>query len=145
MTRFITVAILLLPFAAAPGLGDDKPADASTDGTWMAVTAEFAGEPFPEAITKMIKLVLEKDKYTVEIGDRKDEGTVTRDLKSSPKTMDVKGTKGPNEGKTFLAIYEIKGDEMKVCYDLSGESRPTEFATKKDTKLYLVTYKKEKK
>jgi hypothetical protein len=29
-------------------------------------------------------------------------------------------------------------------YDLSGESRPTEFATKAKTKLFLVTYRRMK-
>ncbi len=61
-----------------------------------------------------------------------------------PKTMDIKGTKGPNKGKTFLTIYELKGDELKVCYDLSGKARPTEFATKPDTQLFLVTYRRAK-
>ena len=36
--------------------------------------------------------------------------------------MDITGTNGPNKGKTFLVIYELKGDELRVCYDLSGES-----------------------
>ena len=83
-------------------------------------------------------------KYTVEIGDNKDEGTVKRDPSKSPKTMDITGTNGPNKGKTFLVIYELKGEELRVCYDLSGKSRPTEFATKPDTMLFLVTYRRAK-
>ena len=55
------------------------------------------------------------------------------------------GVKGPNKGKTFPAIYELAGDTLRVCYDLSGKKRPTEFKTKADTKLYLVTYKRKKK
>ena len=62
-------------------------------------------------------------KYTVLVGEGRDEGTVKRDPAKTPKTMDITGTKGPNEGKTFLAIYESKGDELRVCYDLSGANR----------------------
>ena len=51
--------------------------------------------------------------------------------------MNITGQKGPNEGKTFLAIYELKGDELRVCYDLTGKSRPAEFASKADTLLFL--------
>ena len=58
--------------------------------------------------------------------------------------MDIKGTEGPNKGKTFLAIYELKDDKLTICYDLSGEARPTEFKTKPDTKLFLVTYERKK-
>ena len=83
-------------------------------------------------------------KYTVLVGEGRDEGTVKRDPAKTPKTMDITGTKGPNEGKTFLAIYESKGDELRVCYDLSGKSRPTEFATKPETQLFLVKYKRAK-
>jgi hypothetical protein len=54
------------------------------------------------------------------------------------------GTDGPNKGKTFLAIYELDKDSLKVCYDLSGKARPTEFKTKPDTTLFLVTYTREK-
>jgi uncharacterized protein (TIGR03067 family) len=58
--------------------------------------------------------------------------------------MDIVGTKGPNKGKTILAVYEIKDDTLRVCYDLSGKARPKEFKTKADTQLFLVEYKREK-
>src|SRR4051794_40819519 len=35
--------------------------------------------------------------------------------------MDITGTSGPNKGKTILAIYEQKGDTLRICYDLSGK------------------------
>jgi uncharacterized protein (TIGR03067 family) len=58
--------------------------------------------------------------------------------------MDVKGTKGPNKGKTFPAIYEVKGDTLRVCYDLDGKERPREFKTEKGKKYFLVTYERDK-
>ena len=39
----------------------------------------------------------------------------------------------------------LQDDTLRVCYDLSGKKLPTEFKTKADTKLYLVTYKRKKK
>ena len=41
--------------------------------------------------------------------------------------MTITGTEGPNHGRTFPAIYELKGDTLRICYDLSGAKRPTEF------------------
>ena len=58
--------------------------------------------------------------------------------------MTVTGTNGPNQGKTFPCIYELKGDTLRICYDLSGAKRPTEFKSVADTKLYLVTYSRKK-
>jgi uncharacterized protein (TIGR03067 family) len=58
--------------------------------------------------------------------------------------MTITGTGGPNVGKTFPAIYEIKGDTLRICYDLSGAQRPTEFKSVAGTKLYLVTYTRKK-
>ncbi len=55
--------------------------------------------------------------------------------------MTIKSTAGPNEGKTFLAIYEIKNaDPMRVRYDLSGRAFPKEFKVPNDNELYLVGY-----
>jgi hypothetical protein len=51
------------------------------------------------------------------------------------KSMDVIGVKGPNAGMTFPAIYELAADTLRVCYDLSGKKRPTEFKTSAGTKL----------
>jgi uncharacterized protein (TIGR03067 family) len=129
----------------ATGARGDADADIrQMDGTWLPLSAELAGEKWPDEILKTIKLTIKGDKYLVNVGGQNDEGTVKLDPTKSPKAMDITGTKGPNEGKTFLVIYELKGDELKVCYDLSGKARPTEFATKPDTMLYLVNYKRAK-
>jgi uncharacterized protein (TIGR03067 family) len=114
------------------------------DGTWKPISAELAGKQWPQQVLDSMKLILKDDQYTVEIGDNKDEGTVKLDPSKSPKTMDITGTNGPNKGKTFLVIYELKGEELRVCYDLSGKSRPTEFVTRPDTMLFLVTYRRAK-
>jgi uncharacterized protein (TIGR03067 family) len=58
--------------------------------------------------------------------------------------MEITGTAGPNKGKTFSAIYELQGDTLKICYDLTGKARPTEFKSKAGTQLFLATYKKVK-
>ena len=52
----------------------------------------------------------------------------------------ITATAGPDSGKTFPAIYELKGDTLRICYDLSGAKSPTEFKSIAGTKLYAVTY-----
>jgi uncharacterized protein (TIGR03067 family) len=136
------VGVLALTSAARSGGGQD---DAKKmEGTWAPVTAEASGKEFPEEIRKTIKLVLTGGKYVVTVGKETDEGTCKVDSTKKPKTLDITGVKGPNQGKTILAIYELTGDTLRVCYDLSGKGRPTEFKTTTDSPLFLVTYRREK-
>jgi uncharacterized protein (TIGR03067 family) len=137
------VLTMLLSFSLVARGGDAKDGDAF-EGTWLPSTAELAGKMFPDEVRKTMKLVIKDDKYTVTVGETVDKGTVKLKPAAKPKEMDITGTDGPNKGKTFLAIYELDGDTLRVCYDLSGKSRPTEFKTKEGTQLFLVTYKREK-
>jgi uncharacterized protein (TIGR03067 family) len=97
-----------------------------------------------EAVLRSISLKLANSKYEVFVGDKPDKGTYTLDSTSKPKSMTITGTEGPNHGKIFPAIYELKGDTLLICYDLSGAKRPTEFKSVAGTKLYLVTYNRRK-
>ena len=115
------------------------------NGTWKPVEAELGGVKLPDAVLAPLRLELAKGTYVLKGAESPDSGTVTVDPSKKPATMDVTGTDGPNKGKTFPCIYELSGDTLRICYDLSGKSRPKEFKTEKGTKLYLVTYKREKK
>jgi uncharacterized protein (TIGR03067 family) len=146
--QIIVAASLILvsftPFARSDDDEKAKKARAEMNGTWIPSEAELDGEKLPEEFLKSIRLVVKEEKYTATVGDQIDEGTVTLDLESDPKGMEIKGSKGPNDGKTIPAIYELKDDVLKVCYNLEGKKRPTKFKTTAGSKLYLVTYKKNK-
>jgi uncharacterized protein (TIGR03067 family) len=139
---FVVLTLVLL-FALSARSGGAKDGD-SIQGTWLPSTAELGGKMFPDDVRKTIKLVVKDDKYMVTVGKVVDQGTVKVNPSAKPKELDITGTDGPNKGKTFLAIYERDGDTLRVCYDLSGKSRPTEFKTREGTQLFLVTYKREK-
>ncbi len=135
----LTLATALTAFAA-----DSRNDAQAVQGSWRPITAELAGKPMPEAVIKTISLKLDKGKYEVFVGKHPDRGTYTIDPISKPKSMTITGTEGPNQGKTFPAIYELKGDTLRICYDLSGTKRPITFATVAGTQLYLVTYQRAK-
>ena len=138
-------ALVVVSVTASLRGGDAKEDLKAMEGEWTPATGEFGGKPFPEETLKTIKLVLKDDTYTVTVGDKVDRGTVKLDVSKSPKTLDITGTEGPNKGKTFTAIYELSGDTLKVCYNLTGTERPSEFKTKEGTQQFLVTYKKAKR
>ena len=141
MLRSLFAALFLTLSMWGHSRGDDAK---SMDGTWLPSAAELGGEKFPDEIRKTMKLVLEDGKYTVTVGKNPDRGTVKVDSSKKPKELDIVGTEGPNKGKTILAIYELTDDTLRICYDLSFKARPTEFKTSKETKLFLVTYTREK-
>ena len=137
----ICLAIGASLIASAGGSPDDAKA---VQGSWKPATAELAGQPMPDTILKSISLKLDNGKYEVFVGEQPDRGTYTIDSATQPRGMTITGTDGPNRGKTFPAIYELKGDTLRICYDLSGAKRPTEFKTSAGTQLYLVTYNRKK-
>ncbi len=116
------------------------------DGVWKPKGAMLRGVLLPPAALDAITLKIEKGKYevTVKGEDHSDTGTFTLDETVTPKRMTIRSESGPNKGKTFLAIYEIKSaDAMRVCYDLSGKEFPSEFKAPKDTERYLVGYRRQ--
>lgn len=142
-THIISIGLALV--AALRVIGADSVNDAkAVQGSWKPVTAELAGQAVPETVIKSISLKLDNGKYEVFVGEHPDRGTYTIDSGSKPRSMTIVGTEGPNQGKTFPAIYELKGDTLRICYDLSGAKRPTEFKSVGGTRLYLVTYHRKK-
>ncbi len=131
-------ASLLRSLAGAPH--DTTP----VQGDWQPVKAELGGAPMPDSVLRTISLKLGNGTYDVSVGGAPDKGTFELDASTTPKSMTVKGTEGPNKGKIFPAIYEVDKDTLRICYDLSGQKRPSEFKTLAGTKLYLVTYQRKK-
>jgi uncharacterized protein (TIGR03067 family) len=126
-------------------LAADEPDDhKALQGAWVPVKAELGGQPMPDALLKTISLTLTNNAYEVLVAGAPDQGTWTIDAAAKPKGMKITGVKGPNAGKTFPAIYELKGDTLRICYDLSGAKRPAEFKSLAGTRLYLVTYSRKK-
>lgn len=144
MLRKVSVSIILvLALSTVARSAPDKESDA-LEGTWVPSEAELGGQKFPDEIRKSIKLVIKGDKYTVTVGTQVDKGTVKLDPTAKPKTMDITGVEGPNKGKVFPAIYELNGDTLRLCYELGGKGRPTEFKSMPGSQQFLVTYKREK-
>ena len=144
MTHRLFLAFALIVACSSAAWGADA-RDDTIEGTWLPSEAELGGRKFPDEVRKSTRLVIKGDQYTVTVGTQPDRGTCKLDPSAKPKAMDITGTEGPNKGRTILAIYERDGDTLRICYDLSGKSRPTEFGTKAGTRLFLVTYKREER
>jgi len=138
----LSVAAVVDEKSGASAQSDAK----AQEGIWKPIAAVLGGTTLPPPALQAITLKITGGNYEVTIvGEGPDKGTCTLDTSATPKRMTIKGTDGPNKGKTFLAIYEMKdADSMRICYDLSGSKFPKEFTAPKGTPLYLVGYRKQK-
>ena len=135
----LVFAVSLVTFAA------DVPDAKSIQGDWKPVKAELGGLAMADEVLKTISLKIGEGTYEVNVGNSPDKGTVTEDSSTKPKSMTVTGTEGPNKGKTFPCIYELKGDTLRICYDLSGVKRPTEFKSEAGSENFVNVHKRVKK
>jgi uncharacterized protein (TIGR03067 family) len=94
------------------------------NGTWEWVSS-VTGKEVP--IPKGGETVTIKDgKYTVRDGGKvAEQGTAKIDPTTRPKSVDLTWSTGPNKGKTVLGVYEVEGDEYRVCFAAPRKPRPT--------------------
>jgi uncharacterized protein (TIGR03067 family) len=152
--RIALVTLLCtLGLTASGGTGaraDDK-ADVEKElkkfqGTWTFESVETGGKGESAEDFKGMTLTFEGAKHTVKKGDEVIQvGTQKLDASKSPKTIDVTMTDGPNKGAVLLGIYEIDGDTLKVCFDLEGKKRPTEFKSAAGSQIFVAVHKRVKK
>ena len=137
LTAFSLIVFHPVSFA---GDSDTK----ALQGVWIGQSMEVDGKVLPADAAKKMRFKFQGDKFFI-AGNFKDDGeeacVFRLDPKKSPKHFDFTP---PKEEKAILGIYEVKGDELKVClrHSSSAEGRPTEFATKADSKLIYVVFKK---
>lgn len=146
MTAFSLVALVAgtwLASAASTGHGADADKD-ELQGAWVATSMEINGKPAPAQEVERTRFIFKGEKLFVrhaKDGGQADEGTFKADSKKSPRELDITLKK-----KTMHGIYEVKGDELKVCYETGEkrENRPTKFATNAEEELVLIVFKRQK-
>jgi uncharacterized protein (TIGR03067 family) len=143
--RCLLLLGIVLLLAADDAKDEVKKELARFEGTWKIVSLESEQNKLNEDSLKDIRLKLEGDKFTTIVNDGENHGTFKVDPTKKPKTMDITMADGDMKGKTMVGIYELEGDTYKLCVDMSGKSRPTEFAVKPGSGFVLEVLKREKK
>ncbi len=104
------------------------------DGQWRPVKAVLNGQTIT---TNLNGQIMENSGAQYKFG--LDAGMLHY---GAPGELDIIGVDGPNQGKTFKALYAISPDfsEMTLCYNVDGGDRPTVFLSPKGKGLLLITY-----
>jgi uncharacterized protein (TIGR03067 family) len=141
--------VLLLACASLISAADDKKADPvreelkKLEGTWLRVSFEVDGQK-EDTDVKDAKAVIKGNMVRFVFGNKVfGEATFSIDPTKKPKAMDSTSTK-PDKGRRTLAIYELNGDDLKICAT-EGDKRPMEFMTKAGSGCALSVYKRAKK
>src|SRR4029453_5280844 len=121
---------LILCTSLLAGCGLSSAADKADDarnwqGTWKLVSCTANGQ----AEMADMAWVVSGDRYTIRLGGQTGTDPYPFQLDPSHKLVDVNhhDTPAGTWGGKFKGIYEIKGDSLKVCYDLKGEKYPKSF------------------
>jgi uncharacterized protein (TIGR03067 family) len=120
------VLALILPalgsLHAQPGKDDAK----KIQGTWIVVAFETDGKK--ENPPEQFKLKFGPD--TIEPVGRDDPAGYKLGVEKGLGTIDITPSKGSEKGKTHKGLYELKGDELKICVSRNPESeRPKEITS----------------
>lgn len=114
------------------------------EGAWIPIAASVSGQELLVAELRVKYLVLDGHDYN--IVDRSnqvvDRGEYLVNGNAKPWTIDIVGRDGPNAGRSMLAIFELKGDQLTVCYNLDGNNRPANMQAYEDQLLLSITYER---
>jgi uncharacterized protein (TIGR03067 family) len=146
MKRSWTLVLAVVFLAGAdPAKQNPKEKDLEPfQGTWKLAAFELEGKQLDIDDFKETRLTVKGDAFTMTTAAATYKGTFKTDGAKKPKAIDMTFTDGPEKGKTSLGIYEIDGDNWKICIGLTGKERPKEFATKADSGHALEVLKREK-
>ena len=142
MSKCLVVIALLGLLVAADEADKEK-----LQGVWQVVSLEVDGMAGPEQIARQMKYTFKKDNLTVHPAEPSSDSAFTCKLEPGKKvkTIDMKVTKGSNTGLTYPGIYQLDGDELKICFGVKpGNERPKKFATRDGSGTVLIVLKRAK-
>jgi uncharacterized protein (TIGR03067 family) len=138
----LVIGIVCLVGCVATQAADPADDTKLWQGTWKMVHCTWNGEPQPGDV----QWIVQGDYYLI----RQDQQTHTDPypfkLDASQKHIDVdhhdtpKGTWG---GK-LKGIYEITGDTLRVCYDLTGDRYPKSFDAGPGSRQVVYEFRRER-
>ena len=108
------------------------------NGSWTPTKQEIGGKDLPAVVFQKHKLTINDSIYTFS-AESVDKGTLI--YKNGQ--MDIYGKEGVNTGKHFTAIYKLDNENLTICYNLKGDSYPSDFETKSKPTLFLSVFKKD--
>lgn len=142
----VPAALLFLGADEAKNAADEAKKDLEKmQGTWIVVVSEHRGNKEPEEKIRKMKVIIKDDVMTIHDGNngKSNNETFRLDASKKPKAIDFL-TSGQAIHKAVLGIYELDGDNLKICVHKKDDERPAKFPTAPDGDLSLIILKRAK-
>jgi uncharacterized protein (TIGR03067 family) len=143
--KFQALAVLAAGLMLAADAREAKDDHARIQGAWTVISGERGGKQEPAAELKSSSVVITRDRITVRHKDRAEEMAYKLDPSTKPGHIDLTMIAGPDKDKTAHGIYELSGDQLKICFARPGQERPTGFSTKQNSDQMCFVLKREKR
>jgi uncharacterized protein (TIGR03067 family) len=131
--------------ALAAGTADD-PTKADADklqGLWKVVSVESDGKKASEETVKSNRMTVKGDKIIWKEENKEEEASFKLDASQKPRALDLT-IKAGDKMELVKMIYDLRGDDLKLCGGRAGKDRPKEFASRTGSGLNLIVLKREK-
>ena len=136
-------AVLTVVCVGATVSARDEKDEKAIQGTWTVTAMTKDGKAAAAEDLKEVRVVISEDKVVLKFGDV-EVGKATLKLDTAKKHFDMTPQDGDNKDKTQEGIYELKGDELKLCLPQPGTDRPKEFKSTEGSKLTNIVLKRAK-
>src|SRR5260370_3005290 len=113
----------------APSAEDLEKELARLEGTWRFTMIQADGTKLADEVVRDARIRMAGKGCTFRVDKELHDGIINVDPTQKPRTINVTFTSGPDKGKTALGIYELSGNQFKVCMGVAGAERPKEFAS----------------
>lgn len=142
MVAAVLGSAALTAWAAEPADKDNE----AMQGEWTIESLTFHGNQVEATELSTWRRIVERNHV---VWKRGEETLLELDIKfdssQKPKTLDSTATKGNEKGQVLLAIYELEGDVLRVCFADPGQARPTDYSSNPGSLQSLYTAKRVKK
>jgi uncharacterized protein (TIGR03067 family) len=132
----LVVALVIAAHGLAGGTQNGK---TPLEGTWQVISLHEDGKELKAEEARKIKTVIHGNKYTIKSeGEVLEAGTFKINSQAQPAQVTFTVTSGPDKGKSFHGIFEIKKHRLKALVVPADQPRPTTFTAGKGTRLMLA-------
>ena len=142
------------PVPAAP-TGDLE----KLQGYWKPLQCDFEGKAqMPAEVMQQVTVVFDKSEYHLYFKDEKAIGpngkpvvlrlalaNVALDVSTSPRTITFEFAEGPFKGQKRHGIYELAGNQLKMCYGPADNPKPSKFESGANSGYFLETWARQVK
>jgi uncharacterized protein (TIGR03067 family) len=113
-------------------------------GTWTVASAQEGGTEQADEKSKKLSILIKEDLFSFKFeGQPKTlDMKLKLDPSAKPKAVDLAST--IRNGQVAHGIYELDGDQLKLCWSRRGKTRPDGFSTKPGDDRIFLTLKRVK-